>query len=835
MEILMKDIQRRISDISERSVKEQSINIQTMYNKAFDTGSEKLVESVLLNWKSLNNDTNLAFTNVMELFEKFYETSSNNGSIRKMCNIICEDAIPKVRTGVETQNYIKHKLSRFKTKVSTKINNNVDNMKDAVSNTLSGAKSNLDKNVNQIKNNVGLNKEEEKDKTIKECYEKMLEHATKIVLCDRLLTNHDKLSKRFNIDKMVSEMSKQDVSESVYEMCKLIDTYNMSFKAKYNIALENTIYVLEKNYIKYDKKDIVKYVTEYFLMMGNTDSIEYKSIIENMISVLGNNRFYNESDLSEVEYLINAKDTDIQFDLFFNSEEDTFSSPLTSIRKEEENSLLSENSYYVSDINYLLETNKINEVKKLMDDFKIGVKNKTPESVKVLIKKIYSKSANNIIEETPNFLNWIRVFFVLSTFTINPVLGLVTTFTDYFISMTVKRSEAEKMVDKYKKEKDKAKKKLESLNSADSKKRCEEYIKVLDKSIDKLERYHESLLTEEEIDVKRDKEFDLNFGDDFKFESSDIKNLSYIQLIESDIEYLKDTNEDIILDDIKMSISKFDLDDLDTIVDLSMNTFGGIISKDKLKSTLEECIPIIREEIKETDNFSKIMAIDCLKENIYKLNNSKDRIFNEDYSISESFNLLHQQVEFIKNVNEILDYYKNNNSLMEASFTNSLKLAREKLKKSAVKLSDKEKSASKAIDVSMSNMHNSMERALTNGNREAVIRGSVLPSASKIIKTAIATGTVALISPAIAVIGFLGSLAVSKKLKAKERQLILDEIEIELKMVEKYLKIAEDKDDMKATRQLLNTQRRLERERQRIKYNMAVHHKTAPDIKDNDD
>ena len=65
-------------------------------------------------------------------------------------------------------------------------------------------------------------------------------------------------------------------------------------------------------------------------------------------------------------------------------------------------------------------------------------------------------------------------------------------------------------------------------------------------------------------------------------------------------------------------------------------------------------------------------------------------------------------------------------------------------------------------------------------------------------------------------------LGVSSKLKAKERQMIIDEIEIELKMCEKYLEIAERKNDMKATRQLLMIQRDLQRQLQRIKYKMKV-------------
>ena len=125
---------------------------------------------------------------------------------------------------------------------------------------------------------------------------------------------------------------------------------------------------------------------------------------------------------------------------------------------------------------------------------------------------------------------------------------------------------------------------------------------------------------------------------------------------------------------------------------------------------------------------------------------------------------------------------------------------------------------------------------MTTDNREAIIKGQIVPSASKIIKMAITGGAAWMINPAIAVIGAIGSLAMSKKLQKKERQLLLDEINIELEMCEKYLKIAEDKDDMKATRELLQIQKRLEREKARIthkaKYDYNTHIDTGTSDRD---
>lgn len=168
--------------------------------------------------------------------------------------------------------------------------------------------------------------------------------------------------------------------------------------------------------------------------------------------------------------------------------------------------------------------------------------------------------------------------------------------------------------------------------------------------------------------------------------------------------------------------------------------------------------------------------------------------------------------------------YSGNTLLQEMDILNTFKMAKEKLKTAVKGLGDKEKSISRNIDVSMSQVSRAAEKALTNDNREAIIRGSLIPSASKVIKLGIVTAAGWLINPVITVIGVLGSVAISKKLQAKERQLILDDIEIEIEMCNRYLKIAEDKNDLKAQKQLLITKRNLERQRQRIKYKMAVHY-----------
>ena len=78
------------------------------------------------------------------------------------------------------------------------------------------------------------------------------------------------------------------------------------------------------------------------------------------------------------------------------------------------------------------------------------------------------------------------------------------------------------------------------------------------------------------------------------------------------------------------------------------------------------------------------------------------------------------------------------------------------------------------------------------------------------------------IQPAIAIIGALGMLFTTRKATLKERQLAIDEIEVELKMVERYINYYENNGNLEAVRQCEICQRNLQRQLQRIKYRMKV-------------
>jgi hypothetical protein len=212
----------------------------------------------------------------------------------------------------------------------------------------------------------------------------------------------------------------------------------------------------------------------------------------------------------------------------------------------------------------------------------------------------------------------------------------------------------------------------------------------------------------------------------------------------------------------------------------------------------------------------KYIIGECLSSNIKKLNEG---------TIKQYPNSVNKIIYELDVINALYTIMSEDKRIYESAATNTIRLAAERLKKSITNLSDKEKMASRTIDASMSVLTKGMENAATNKNREAIIKGKVIPPASRIIKLAIAGGAAWYVNPALAVIGALGMLAISKGASKRERQMLSDELDIELSMCEKRIQMAESNNDMKALNELLKIQKKLQREKQRLTYRMKVYYR----------
>lgn len=214
---------------------------------------------------------------------------------------------------------------------------------------------------------------------------------------------------------------------------------------------------------------------------------------------------------------------------------------------------------------------------------------------------------------------------------------------------------------------------------------------------------------------------------------------------------------------------------------------------------------------KAKDNYKDYLK--TLKDNKLKVDSYYDKYFTDDEIYSKDDDL-DDDYDFDDFFDESADMLVIN----ELSFTSKMKLAQQNFKKSIAKMSDKEKKLSSQMDHAYDKFVYQVEKTLSNKNREAVIKGSLIPSLSSLIKLASAAATVSFINPALSAITILGGIAASKRATDNERKYILDEIGIQLNVIDKKLQLAESNNDMKSYEQLLRLQRQLESEKNRIVY-----------------
>lgn len=558
------------------------------------------------------------------------------------------------------------------------------------------------------------------------------------------------------------------------------------------------------------------------------------------------------------------------------------------------------------------------DVKDLLKKYKTE-QIKSEGKLKYYIKKIYAKHPSQIIDETPNFLAWIRLGFVLSTAAFNPIITIPIFIVDQFIAMNFKRSETDKMLAIFEKEINKVEKKD---NNND---KVKKYLKCLNECKSKLVTYRDSLYSEKELDKRYEIENESsNLSncitlEDVKMSTRNIKrelNSIYRKLPTSIKNMI---NEDVIESFNDSTILEFV--NTDDRLDFNLLNLSSDISYEKAESlteSIDRALPNNYRAILEY-NYDEVSIHAIRKNNIlmnedeienlnstipYDLKKDFSSIINVsescqelsslepeciDDKIKSNFDIIMKDPEgssivmngckdlldldtiktlmkqsaqkdiHLKNKVDIainrleapilelseetkllfqIEALRNLNSILEGTSTTTLKTAALNLKKKAVNLSVKEKEISRNADIAMTGLQRSIEKALTTDKRESIIKGSIIPSFSKMVKLAIAAVGTYMISPTLAAIGVIGSLAISKSLTYRERKLLLDEIDIELKVIEKQISTCEDSNPNKY-RQLLTYQRKLEREKMRIKYSLSRDRQVVPGVnivndKDND-
>ena len=341
---------------------------------------------------------------------------------------------------------------------------------------------------------------------------------------------------------------------------------------------------------------------------------------------------------------------------------------------------------------------------------------------------------------------------------------------------------------------------LEQYCATEELKESTAYINFFSEAVDEIDKHSPSTIVSElckNIDTLV-YEYDL----DEIITTLENSNLIYEEFIDSIKDYKETNTNPIIEANIVRALDKYS----------NINNTNNSYSATESLAISVDCISLLEEVINEAkdvkDNNKK-------KGNIIK--NAKENIANKTSNIKNS---IHNKKEIVSSKASEIGGKIN---LVTHKAANTAALSGEVAKKQIKGLSTKEKEMSRNIDISLSRLKKSIDNALTSNRREAIIKGSIIPSFSRIIKFAIGGGILFKINPGIAAITALGALIRSKSLNKKERYLLMDEIETELSVVDKELEIADRDGDIKKYRNLLTFKKKLQREMQRIRYDMNIH------------
>lgn len=704
-------------------------------------------------------------------------------------------------------------------------------------------------------------------------------------IAERIIKNQDMLCRRFNVDKIVKE-NMYNFDRIVSELCELIDTYNVPDHYKYNVALENIIYSMVKNGVDVDDTKVISSITEYFMYRDmNISDDTYKSyqdiLTNNYISkrinrdkfleaVLNNSptayqkltksllesssdtfikehfldkalsihteaeaadymeevESYTRGDIPQRDEAILYRSID-NIPRYSEVSKDFINIKKSNIFDTEKFDNLCTLDGIVNDTEAICEKNKYNifdkesfktitfeadtsDIEGLIAKYKAD-QDKSPSKIKNFFIKLHTKSPEVIIDDLPDVMAFTRASILLAVATITPigpivagVLGLVS----WLISKKINDKEANRLLASIRNEKKKIQSKIEKSSNEKKTKQLEEYFECLKKCEEKVESYLDSIEDADHTDPD-DQDDDLDF--DINFENS-FMNVAQAAIISESLINMDMNNinwTDLITVGAKANIL-YEISNLVLKSSVPLDEYIGELTKAKDNSTIKHCTDRHNTRlhsimIETAINMEKDRLI-SIKEESYGIKN----IFEEDIANQALLEMSYQVIQ-------------------EKFSLNTVKLALQNAKAKLKDLNTKQKSLWQSVDAQGSGLIKSIEKALTSDRREAIIKGSIIPSFSKCIKGAIAlAGTGIIFGPTGALIAAIGGLATSKVLNTRERKLLFDEIDTELKVVEKQIEIAQNDGDMNQYRFLLNYQKKLTREYQRIRYGFKVQGRDIP-------
>ena len=640
---------------------------------------------------------------------------------------------------------------------------------------------------------------------------------------DRVISNQEILERRFNIDKICKE--KRFAKPVIESLCELIDTYEVPLTYKFNIALENGMYSLVKNNIIFESDiEVANYVLEYFM---TRDSVIYDNTYKRYQELLKESDFYdineatglskallnnsgnyfgdkvkrsldssNDKSIKEFGRLFNDTFTEADIVTYLNTVSNhcykNVVEPMDMRRLQYSINLLPQHTGVNPEFIKMKADSLFGDISDFKNiDMDVPDLNNDIFAPSLSIKDIISEAeaAQNKDEE------WVNN--VLDDLMRKPVKNLLSDVYNVFkiIHMAIKITIASFVL-----------------------------ISLL-KIFKKINKFINFLCSNANPEQKKQLLINLQSFYGISKEVTGEKKKA-VSEFEKNIKRLVDANSGVYKEEMNLFnlLSKEDAPVYcAALFEAAYDLMNKKIDSNSLSNLIktcsdQKCIDYLYE-IYNYSNFDKTIFENAYN-NIFdsKVMKPLESIQYESYKYDTSSVIsLFYMIE-ATNILENIEKESVTGVVVEGSFFNTIKLALVNMRAKAQKFNMKQKQLWNTLDSYAKRFTKSAEES-SNERRNKIINGTVMPSFSKCIKSAIALAGAGVVTNSVMVpiIGAFGLFATSKGLDYKERKQLIDEIEIELKVLDKEIELAEKNDDTSKYRDLLKMQRKLQHEYTRIK------------------
>ena len=307
--------------------------------------------------------------------------------------------------------------------------------------------------------------------------------------CDRVLNNHKTISKRFNIDRVVSSniYFEDAFIETVYTLCSLIDTYNMDLKSKFCNSAELAMYCINECGEKIDNKKLLETIIDYYLINYGVKDID--QFTEDIKYAASKDSFINTPIVEEYLDYVNSvnKKLDVQLQNF--DEEVLKHYRNSDIAIEETSQMLSGSLQCLCEIAFL------DKAKEIITKIKLApVKtiNMVKEGIRALI---VPTRLQDLKQGTHNALA--LVFYAVIILGCVPfggpigmVLGMVTSC---ILAKHANKQYLKDAIQEWREHKYSIERKIKDCTDGEKKRKLQEYLQEVEKNIEILEKEYEKV------------------------------------------------------------------------------------------------------------------------------------------------------------------------------------------------------------------------------------------------------------------------------------------------------------------------------------------------------